>query len=391
MHALGSAVAQRAVLLPLCLLAGVSAGAQTGEAAPTALVPRVDSRLASVRDAVLTGTGSPSEHIAIVQQILADDPRQAEAHVLLGILYTRAGPLDMGAEGISEFRQALALAPENIMARLYLGRAYLDSGRTRRAQEELQEAVARDPRRPDLLTWLGESERVLGNASRAVELGRQAQQLDASSPTISYHLGRALLDLGRPDDAIVEIERALRAGAESSEVFEHLGAAYLAAARPADALPVLLRAASLTPISPGPRLLLAKAYRMDGQLAKAEEQLGFAWRMLDNFGAQVTGGELRPPAGEAADLVMRLEVDARVERGLLLGKRGDLDAALDNLNHALKLAGSDGRIHRHLAEVALDAGRLPLAREHAEAAAALGHPLPAEARAALDRVSGRDQ
>jgi tetratricopeptide (TPR) repeat protein len=385
-------VGPAAALLPLCLFAGiVSAGAQAREAAPDALAARVEARLASVRESVLTGAGSAPETVAILQQILADDPRQAEAHFLLGILYTRSDTLDLAAEGISELRQALALAPDNILARLHLGRAYLDSGRTRRAQEELQEAVARDPRRPDLLTWLGESERVLGNASRAVELGRQALQLDASSPVIRYHLGRALLDLGRPDEAIAEIEHAVRIGADSSEVFEHLGAAYLDAARPADALPVLLRAASLTPINPAPRLQLARAYRMDGQLAKAEEQLGFAWRMLDNFGAQVTRGELKPPAGSAADFVLRLEVDARVERGLLLSKRGEADAALDSLDQALKLAGNDGRIHRHLAVVALDAGRLPLAREHAGAAAALGYPLPAEARAALDRASGRDQ
>jgi tetratricopeptide (TPR) repeat protein len=384
----GSALA----LLPLCLCAGaVSAGAQARESAPNPPAARVEARLASVRESVLTGGGSPAESIAIVQQILAEDPRQAEAHFLLGILYTRSDMLDLAAEGISELRQALALAPDHIMARLYLGRAYLDSGRTRRAQEELQEAVARDPRRPDLLTWLGEAERVLGNASRAVELGRQALQLDAASPVIRHHLGRALLDLGRSDEAIAELEHAVRVGAESSEVFEHLGTAYLDAARPADALPVLLRAASLTPINPAPRLLLARAYRMDGQLAKAEEQLAFAWRMLDNFAAQVTRGELKPPAGSAADFVLRLEIDARVERGLLLGKRGEADAALDNLDQALKLAGGDGRIHRHLAEVALDAGRLPLAREHAEAAAALGYPLAAETRAALDRASGRDQ
>jgi tetratricopeptide (TPR) repeat protein len=327
----------------------------------------------------------------MLQQILADDPRQAEAHVLLGILYTRAGTLDLEAEGIAELRQALALAPENITARFYLGRAYLDSGRTRRAQEELQDAVARAPGRPDLLTWLGESERVLGNAERAVELGRQALQLDASSPDARFHLGRALLDLGRPGEAIVEIEHAIRAGAGSSDVLEHLGAAYLDAARPADALPVLLRAASLTPIHPTPRLLLARAYRMTGQLAKAEEQLGFAWRMIDNFDAQVTRGDLQPPAGAAAAFVLRVEVDALVERGLLLGTRGETDAALDNLSRALTLAGDDGRIHRHLAEVAQDAGRLALARTHADAAAKLGHPLPAESRAALDRAPGSGQ
>jgi tetratricopeptide (TPR) repeat protein len=374
------------VLLTLSLFAGAANGAQTPETTPSAVAASVDSRLDTLRASVLSGRGSSPEAIATLQQILAGDPRQADAHFLLGILYTRAGPLDLAIEGIAEFRQALAIAPENIAARFYLGRAYLDVGLARRAQEELQEAVARAPASPDLLTWLGESERVLDNPTRAVELGRQALQLDASYPEARYHLGLALLDLGLADEAIAELEQVARAGAGSSDVLEHLGMAYLDAERPADALPVLLRAASLTPVRPNPRLQLARTYRMNGELAKAEEQLDFASRMIDNFGAQVTGGELQAPAGLAADFVRRLEIDALVERGLLLGQRGETDAALDSLDQALKLAGDDGRIHGHLAEVALDAGRLPLARAHADAAAKLGHPLPAEALAPLDPV-----
>jgi Flp pilus assembly protein TadD len=130
---------------------------------------------------------------------------------------------------------------------------------------------------------------------------------------------------------------------------------------------------------------------MDGQLAKAEEQLAFARRMIDNFGAQVTRGDLEAPAGAAADFVLQIEVDALVERGRLLDARGETEAALDTLSQALTLAEDDGRIHRHLAEVALHAGRMSVARHHAAAAARLGHPLPTESRAALERASGSGQ
>lgn len=347
--------------------------------------------LDDIRGWVLSGRASPTEAIATLRQILAADPRRAEAHVLLGILYTRDGSADLASEGIAEFRQALAMAPDDITARFYLGRAYLEFGQIRRAHEELQEAVARAPNRPDLLTWLGEAERLRGNPERAVELGRQASRIDPSLAQVRYHLGRAWLDLDRPDDAITELEQAVRAGSESSEVLEFLGTAYLDAGRTADALPVLLRAASIPPPSPGPHLQLARAHRMDGQLANAEEQLALVERMIDIFGAQVTRGDHAPPSVAATDFVRQVEVDALVERGLLLGKRGETDDALKILERALQLAGDDGRIHRHLAEIALEAGRLPLAREHADAAAKRGHPLPDAARAALDRASGGGQ
>lgn len=344
--------------------------------------------LDDVRASVLGGRGSPTEAIATLQQILAADPQSAEAHVLLGILYGRDGSLALAGESIAEFRQALAIAPEDVTARFYLGRAYLEVGQTRRAREELQGAVARAPNRADLLTWLGEAERLRGNPERAVELGRKARQLDPSLAQVCDHLGRAYLDLDRPDDAIAELEQAVRAGSESSEVLEFLGTAYLDAQRPADALPVLERAAAIPPPSPGPRVKLARAYRMNGQLAKAEEELALVERMSDIFRAQVTRGDQAPPSVTAADFVRQVEVDTLVERGLLLHSRGDTDHALNLLAQALQLAGDDGRVHRYVAEIALEAGRLPLAREHADAAAKQGRPLSAAARARLDPASG---
>jgi tetratricopeptide (TPR) repeat protein len=344
--------------------------------------------LDDVRASVLDGRASPTETIATLQQILAADPKSAEAHVLLGILYGRDGSLALAGESIAELRQALAIAPGDITARFYLGRAYLDAGQIRRAHEELQEAVARAPNRPDLLTWLGEAERLRGNPKRAVELGRQARQIDPSLTQASYHLGHAYLDLDRPDEAVAELEQAVRAGSESSDALEFLGTAYLDARRPADALPVLLRAAAIPPPSPAPHVKLARAYRMDGQLAKAEEQLALVERMSDIFRAQVTRGDQAPPSVAATDFVRQVEVDTLVERGLLLNTRGDTDRALKLLTQALQLSGDDGRIHRHIAETALEAGLLPLAREHADAAAKLGRPLSEAARARLGGAPG---
>src|SRR5215831_17086290 len=139
-----------------------------------------------------------------LKEILAADPRSAEAHALLGIAYRAIGTQDLMGESIAEFRQALDIDPSLVPVRLYLARVYLDLGRAARAKEELETALTQAPGNPQLLSLLGESERQLKNPSRAVEVLQQALKDDESSAQTRYYLGLALFDLGQRDDAIRE-------------------------------------------------------------------------------------------------------------------------------------------------------------------------------------------
>ena len=64
-----------------------------------------------------------------LKQILALDPRSADAHMLLGIAYSTWGSRELKGEAIGEFRQALDLNPRLAEVRFYLARLYLDLGR----------------------------------------------------------------------------------------------------------------------------------------------------------------------------------------------------------------------------------------------------------------------
>ena len=61
----------------------------------------------------------------------------------------------MMAEAKAEFRQALALNPHLVPARLHLAQAYLDFGQPRRAREELEIGLTQVPRQPQFLALLG--------------------------------------------------------------------------------------------------------------------------------------------------------------------------------------------------------------------------------------------
>src|SRR6185503_9782963 len=122
-------------------------------------------------------------------------------------------------EAVAELRQALALNPALAPARLYLAHVYLDLGRSARAREELEAALAQVPGNPQFLALLGETERQLRNPDRSVALLRQALQADESFAQARYYLGLALFDLGRRDEAITELERVVKSGPQVADAY----------------------------------------------------------------------------------------------------------------------------------------------------------------------------
>ncbi len=72
---------------------------------------------------------------SLLTEAVALDPRYADAHLQLGILYADQRRF---AEAIREFQRAIALEPNLTSAHYHLAQAYTRVGEKRRAQEELQ-------------------------------------------------------------------------------------------------------------------------------------------------------------------------------------------------------------------------------------------------------------
>jgi tetratricopeptide (TPR) repeat protein len=276
------------------------------------------------------------------------------------------GSSDLLAEAVAELRQALALDPRYVPARLYLAHLYLDLGRPARARAELEAALAVTPRSPQLLAVLAETERRDHQRERALDVARQALALDESFAQARYTLGLVLLDLGRQADAIVELERVVSSGVNRPEVWLGLGAAYLDAGRVDQGLATLKRGVALDQSNPDLRVQLARAYRLKGLLAEAERELGRA----------------RPSSVTNAPFFQyqQAETERLAEEGLIAVQRGRLTAAEDAFTRVLGIDARHPAAHRHLAEVYLAQRRFAEAATHAARADELGAPLAADKR-----------
>jgi Tfp pilus assembly protein PilF len=299
----------------------------------------IQARLDRVRADLFSRAERVNEDVRELKDVLAIDPRSAEAHVLLGIAYSTLGSRDLKGEAIAEFRQALDLDPRLVPVRFYLARLYLDLGRPARARDELDAALAQTPGQPDLLTLLGETERQLKNPARAVDLLQQALRADDSFAQARYYLALALIDLDKRAEAIAELERVVRSGAPIADAYLTLGIAFLALGRTTAALETLNRGVQIEPARRDLHVALASAYRRNGLLEKAETEL--------------TRGAPRPGASAASSdyPYQQVDLDYQLERGMVALQRGQLSSAAEAFKKVLELEPQHPEATRQLAEV----------------------------------------
>src|SRR5688572_3677503 len=299
----------------------------------------IQERIERVRADLYSRTDRLDENVKELKQILALDPRSADAHMLLGIAYSTWGSKELKGEAIAEFRQALDLDPRLVQVRFFLAHLYLDLGRAGRAREELEAGLAQTPGNPEFLALLGETERQLKNPRRAVDLTRQALQADPSFAPARHYLGLALLDAGQRDDAIKELEMLVRGRAPIADAYLALGSAYVDAGRAADAIETLTQGLRINSARSELHIALARAYRSNGLLDKADAQL-------------LLGKPKRASLSDSSDYpYQQVELDFHLERGMVKAQRGQLAAAATAFKKVLELEPTHEAATRELAEV----------------------------------------
>jgi tetratricopeptide (TPR) repeat protein len=176
------------------------------------------------------------------RQLLAENPGNAEALHLLGILRAQRGDLP---EAYALVRRASERAPDNAACQHTLGEMYLSEGRLDEAQQAYDHARQLNPNlasahaglgqvamlRGDVdaaeshfrvtlradendvqaLTGLGNVAMARGDSARAVQLLTQAAALAPGDPLIQASYARAMLDEGMLDFAARALDNALAA------------------------------------------------------------------------------------------------------------------------------------------------------------------------------------
>ena len=226
--------------------------------------------------------GRLAEAEAIYRQILASDPRHADAMHLLGLLAHQAGRNDVAVETILK---AIALVPTAPAFYSSLGQTYRKLCRYDEAIAAYRRAIQLKPDLPEAHSNLGNALSDQGHLDEAVAAYRRALELRPDFPDAHNNLGKALKDRGQLDEAIAACRRALQLKPDFAEAHNNLGTALTDQGRLDEALSAFQRAIQIKPDFAEAHNNLGNALMGRGQLDEAVAAYRHAIQIKPDFAA----------------------------------------------------------------------------------------------------------
>lgn len=189
------------------------------------------------------GQGKYDEAIANFRKLLSLDPRIAEAHFNLALLFTQ---LDKTKEAIFSYRKALQLKPNLTSAHFNLGALLQAQNQLKEAAQHYQKALKQEPRFLEALGNLGTVRQLQGQLEEAAQCYRQALTIknDAFG---HFNLGTVLYGLGQHQEAIAEFEQTLELDPQFADAWNSMGETMRDQGRMDDAVRCYKKALELQP------------------------------------------------------------------------------------------------------------------------------------------------
>ena len=157
--------------------------------------------------------GYPEQAIAEFKNVLAKDPKYPGAHYSLGAAYLVGASDALYPQAAEEFREELALRPDDALSRYQLGFIELSQHKVKEAEADLKRAAALEPASPDPPLSLGqlyvetnrpaEAEAAL---RKSIELTTDVTRNHYQVQRAHYMLARLLLQSGHADQGKAEMQ-----------------------------------------------------------------------------------------------------------------------------------------------------------------------------------------
>lgn len=263
------------------------------------------------------GDKSPLEYdIEYMEQVIRENPQDPEARVVLAEFYLNKG---MNKEALEQAGQVLSLYPEDEVALLIAGVAYVRLNQPLQALEPLEKFATLREAHP-------------------------MASIDTSLEMAYYFWGESLMRLERPSEAIPVLEAALLINRTDADALYQLGLAYQADGQQEAALERFHQAVRFVPNFVEAYDSMIVSYSALGQSDHVNYARGMQALSLQDYKQALT--YLEPAVLALPDFAPAL-----FGLGLAYEKLGDLEAALKAVQIASELSPDDYAIQQTLGRI----------------------------------------
>ena len=203
-------------------------------------------------------SGHVDDSIRLISQAIAVAPDRAQFHANLGLAFAAAGRYD---RAVAAFERALSLEPNVARTHKDMGIALHRAGRRKEAIAAFGNCVQRDPNHCDAWTSLGEALREEGLFDQSLSACRRAVAINPQSALAQVNLGNILQNTGQYKQAAEAYRRAIELDPNMPFAFNNLGATYCMLHQVKEGIECYHRSLKLAPDSPDTLTNLANALR----------------------------------------------------------------------------------------------------------------------------------
>jgi tetratricopeptide (TPR) repeat protein len=210
-----------------------------------------------------------SEATTILQTVLKDEPRSAQAHHYMGVAYGQQGDWSQAKR---EFAEAIKLAPTMVEPRNAMAALHLSRGDVDLAIEESQNALKTNARNLKGALILGDAYLKKGDLQRARMTFEAILKAVPKEPYSHNRLGILARMENHPDAAMREFEAALAVAPEFVEPLSQIASLKLAQGKHADARARVKQQADAHPNNPLLHNLMGTLWMLGNDPVQAEAE-----------------------------------------------------------------------------------------------------------------------
>ena len=308
-----------------------------------------------------------------LRDVIAKNPKRADAHNVLGLLLGRKGAAS--GEVLAELREAIRLRPDYAEAHNNLGLVLAQSGEDEKAIAEFREAVRIQPAYADAEANLGAALMLTDVEQAIVEL-EKAVSLDPTLVKAQFNLAEAYGSSPSHglEKQIEQLRKVISLAPDFARAHLALGKALLQSGKVNDALPELQDATRLDPKSGESHYQLGLALARAGkqqegaaevqkgrELSSADERNQNADLDISEGRSALQNGELQEAAAKFQHAIKLAPNSSIAEHylGVVLEKQGDTTGAVEAYRRAVELNPGDSGSRHSLKRLAPPASIAP--------------------------------